>query len=123
LIWVLVALGGGAGSVLRYGVGRLSVHYLGPTSVWGTFLVNVTGSFALGLFIALALEKFAIPVQLRALIAVGLLGGYTTFSTFSLESVQLLESGQLLRAAASLLGNLALGLAAAYLGLLLGRTL
>lgn len=120
---MLVALGGGAGSVLRYGVGRLSVHYLGPTSVWGTFLVNVTGSFALGLFIALALEKFAIPVQLRALIAVGLLGGYTTFSTFSLESVQLLESGQLLRAAASLLGNLALGLAAAYLGLLLGRTL
>lgn len=121
MIWVLVALGGGVGSVLRYGVGRLSVHYLGPTSVWGTFLVNVTGSFALGFFIALALERVAIPAQVRALIAVGFLGGYTTFSTLSLESIQLLESGETLRAMASLLGNLGLGLLAAYLGLLLGR--
>ena len=123
MIWVLVALGGGVGSVLRYGVGRLSVHYLGPASVWGTFLVNVTGSFLLGLFIALSLERLTIPVQVRALIAVGLLGGYTTFSTLSLESIQLLESGELLRAVSSLVGNLALGLAAAYLGLLLGRAL
>ena len=121
MIWVLVALGGGVGSVLRYGVGRLSVHYLGPTSVWGTFLVNVTGSFALGFFIALALERVAIPAQVRALIAVGFLGGYTTFSTLSLESIQLLESGETLRAVGSLLGNLVLGLLAAYLGLLLGR--
>ena len=107
--------------MLRYGVGQLSVHYLGPTSVWGTFLVNVTGSFALGFFIALALERVAIPAQVRALIAVGFLGGYTTFSTLSLESIQLLESGETLRAVGSLLGNLVLGLLAAYLGLLLGR--
>ena len=121
MIWILVALGGGVGSALRYGVGRLSVHYLGPTSVWGTFLVNVTGSFALGFFIALALERLAVPAQVRALVAVGFLGGYTTFSTLSLESVQLLESGETLRAVGNLLGNLALGLLAAYLGLLLGR--
>ena len=77
----------------------------------------------MGLFIALSLERLTIPVQVRALIAVGLLGGYTTFSTLSLESIQLLESGELLRAVSSLVGNLALGLAAAYLGLLLGRAL
>ena len=123
MTWLLVALGGGAGSVLRYAVGRLSIHYLGPSTVLGTFLVNVTGSFALGLFITLALHNGSIPANLRLLIAVGLFGGYTTFSAFSFESVQLIESGQLLRAAASVLGNLVVSLAAAYLGILLGRAL
>ena len=124
MTWLLVALGGAGGSVLRYGVGRLAASYLGPTTVISTFIVNVTGSFLLGLFIALSLggEK-NLSGQLRSLLAVGFLGGYTTFSTLSLESVRLLEDGELLRAAASIAGNLALGLAAAYLGLLLGRAL
>lgn len=107
--------------MLRYGAGQLSVHYLGPASVWGTFAVNVTGSFALGLFITLALERFAIPVEVRGLIAIGFLGGYTTFSTLSFETIQLMQSGEPLRAGISLFGNLAIGLAAAYLGVALGR--
>ena len=123
MAWLLVALGGAGGSVLRYGVGRLASSYLGPTTVMGTFIVNVTGSFLLGLFIALALEKASLSGNLRALVAVGFLGGYTTFSTLSLESVRLVEDGELVRAAASILGNLVLGLAAAYIGLLLGRAL
>ena len=123
MAWLLVALGGAGGSVLRYGVARLAASYLGPTTVMGTFIVNVTGSFLLGLFIALALEKASLSGNLRALVAVGFLGGYTTFSTLSLESVRLVEDGELLRAAASILGNLVLGLAAAYIGLLVGRTL
>ena len=123
MAWLLVALGGAGGSVLRYGVARLASSYLGPTTVMGTFIVNVSGSFLLGLFIALALEKASLSGNLRALVAVGFLGGYTTFSTLSLESVRLVEDGELVRAAASILGNLVLGLAAAYIGLLLGRTL
>ena len=123
MAWLLVALGGAGGSVLRYGLARLAASYLGPTTVMGTFIVNVTGSFLLGLFIALALEKASLSGNLRALVAVGFLGGYTTFSTLSLESVRLVEDGELVRAAASILGNLVLGLAAAYIGLLLGRAL
>ena len=121
MTWLLVALGVAGGSVLRYGVGRLAASYLGPSTVAGTFIVNVTGSFLLGLLAALALERPEPSGQLRGLLGVGLLGGYTTFSTLSLESVRLLEGGEFTRAAASIVGNLALGLAAAYLGLLLGR--
>ena len=123
MTWALVALGGAAGSVLRYAVGRLAIAYLGPSTVLGTFIVNVTGSFALGLFITLSLQHTSIPTNARIMIAVGLFGGYTTFSTFSFESVQLIEAGELLRAGASVLGNLVLSLAAAYLGILLGRAL
>ncbi len=116
-----VALGGAAGSVLRYGAGRLAINYFGPTTVVATFAVNVSGSFALGLFYALAAERTSLPVEIRALIGIGLIGGYTTCSTFSFETLRLLESGDLTRAAASVLGNLLLGLASAYLGMLVAR--
>jgi fluoride exporter len=123
MAWVMVALGGAGGSLLRYAVGRLAIHYLGPSTVLGTFLVNVSGSFALGVFISLALQSGSIPANLRLLMAVGFLGGYTTFSTFSFESVQLIQAGEHWRAAASVLGNVVCSLAAAYLGILLGRAL
>lgn len=106
---------------MRYGVGRMAVAYLGPTTVMGTFLVNVTGSLALGFFMGLALERSIIPVNLRSLLAIGFLGGYTTFSTFTFESLRLVEDGELFKAALSVLGNVVLGLGAAYLGILLGR--
>lgn len=121
MTWLLVALGGAGGSVLRYGVGRMAVAYLGPTTVMGTFLVNVTGSLALGFFMGLALERSIIPVNLRNLLTIGFLGGYTTFSTFTFESLRLVEDGELFKAALSVLGNVVLGLGAAYLGILLGR--
>lgn len=121
MTWLLIALGGAGGSVLRYGVGRMAVAYLGPATVMGTFTVNVTGSFALGLFMGLAMERTIISVNLRSLVAIGFLGGYTTFSTFTFESLRLVEDGELFRAAISVLGNVVLGLAVAYLGILLGR--
>ena len=125
MIWLAVALGGAAGSVLRYGAGRLAVNYFGPTTVVATFAVNVSGSFALGLFYGLTAERTTLPGEtqalIRGLIGIGLIGGYTTFSTFSFETIGLLESGELTRAAASVLGNLLLGLAAAYLGILVAR--
>ena len=122
MIWFMVALGGATGSVLRYGVGRLAFTYLGPSTLLDTLFVNVTGSFALGLFITLALEKMHVPNELRGLVAVGFLGGYTTFSTLAFEAVQLAETGELLRAGASLAGNIALGLLAAYLGIIAARS-
>ena len=121
MIWLAVALGGAAGSVLRYGAGRLAINYFGPTTVLATFAVNVSGSFALGLFYALAAERTPLPVEIRALIGIGLIGGYTTFSTFSFETISLLESGEPTRAAASVLAHLILGLASAYLGMLVAR--
>jgi CrcB protein len=125
MMWLMVALGGAAGSLLRYAVGRLAIAYLGPSTVLGTFLVNVTGSFVLGLLITLALERapVALNSRLLLLIGVGLLGSYTTFSTFSVESIRLIESGYMVRAGLSILGNVALSLGAAYLGILLGRAI
>ena len=123
MIWLMVALGGAGGSVVRFGVGQLALRYLGPGTVMGTFAVNITGSLALGFFLTLALEKIAVPVEYRALIAVGFLGGYTTFSTLALDSVTLLQSGELARAILSIGGNLVLGLLAAYLGILAARAL
>ena len=121
MIWFMVGLRGAAGSVLRYGAGRLAVSYWGPSTVLDTLFVNLTGSFALGLFMALVLEIMAVPTEYRARVAVGLLGGYTTFSTMSFEAVQLAESGELFRAGASVVGNVVLGLLAAYLGILAAR--
>jgi CrcB protein len=121
LVWFMVALGGAAGSVLRYGASRLAVSLFGPTTLLNPFFVNVTGSFALGLFLTLALEKVSVPTEYRALVAVGLLGGYTTFSTLSVEAMRLAESGEVLKAGISVAGNIVVGLLAAYLGILAAR--
>ena len=121
MTWLLVALGGAGGSVLRYGVGRIAVAYLGPATVMDTFFVNVTGSFVLGLIVGLALESSVMPLHLRSLLAIGFLGGFTTFSALSLESIRLVEDGDVLKAVLSVLGNVTFGLAAVYIGLLLGR--
>ena len=121
MVWLMVALGGAAGSVLRYGAGRLAVSYFGPSTVLDTFFVNVTGSFALGVFIALTLERVSVPTEYRGLVAIGLLGGYTTFSTLSVEAIRLAESGEVLRAGLSVAGNVAIGLLAAYMGMLAAR--
>ena len=121
MIWLLVAAGGAAGSVLRLAVGRAAVHFLGPGTVWGTLFVNVTGSFVLGFFLAYALQRSNISADLRAMVAVGVLGGYTTFSTLSYDTVRLLESGELARAGLYIVSNLLIGLGAAYLGILSGR--
>ena len=119
--YLLVAIGGAAGSVLRFAAGRLAIQLLGPGTVWGTLFVNLTGSFALGLFLAWAMQRGEISADLRALVAIGLLGGYTTFSTLSYDTVRLLESGDLTRAGLNIAANLVLGLAAAWLGILAGR--
>ena len=124
MVWLLVAIGGATGSVLRYGAGRLAAHYLGADTILGTFAVNIAGSFALGLLATLFLARSPLlPPELRAMATVGLLGGFTTFSTLAYDGVRLLAGGEYGRAGAMLAGNIIIGLAAAYLGMLAGRAL
>lgn len=124
MVWLLVAIGGAAGSVLRYGAGRLAAHYLGADTILGTFAVNIAGSFALGLLATLFLARSTLlPPELRAMATVGLLGGFTTFSTLAYDGVRLLAGGEYGRAGAMLAANIIIGLAAAGLGVLAGRAL
>lgn len=117
---VLVAVGGGGGAVMRYLVGK----WMGPTAdaafPWHTLVVNMTGSFALGLMLVLAARQ-GWPGWWRSMLGVGLLGGYTTFSTFSLETVELAMRGSWTTAAGYAAGSLFAGLAGAALGIALGR--
>jgi CrcB protein len=117
---LLIAFAGGLGSISRYGLEGLVDDKLGPT-VLGTFIVNVTGALALGLFVGVTEERFMLPALARPAIAIGFLGGYTTFSTLMFETIDLAESGSYLTAALNASGSVAGGLAAMYAGLTLGR--
>lgn len=122
MIWLLVAVGGAGGAVLRYGAGRLAAHWLGADTVVGTFAVNIIGSFALGLLATLFIARSGLlPAELRAMATVGLLGGFTTFSTLAYDGVRLLSGGEYARAGLSIAANVIVGLAAAWLGVLAAR--
>jgi CrcB protein len=118
----LVAVGGAFGSVLRYSVGRLMGPQADVTIPWHTLAVNVTGAFAIGLLLVIA-AKGGWPGWWRPLIAVGVLGGYTTFSTFSLEVVELALHGRIAASAAYAGGSLAAGVAGCAAGIAVGRSL
>ena len=102
-VWLAVAVGGAIGSVFRYGIGQLTATVLGATPVLATLAVNVSGSFLLGIFYTLCNERLITSIELRVLIGVGLIGGYTTFSTFSFETIRLIESGESIKAIANIL--------------------
>jgi CrcB protein len=89
----------------------------------GIFVVNVLGSFLIGVLAGVSEERFLVPVEVRRFLAVGVLGGFTTFSTLSLETLKLMQLGSYLGAAANGLGSVAAGLLAAYLGYALGRVI
>ena len=122
-VWLAVAVGGSIGSVFRYSIGQLTTNVLGTTPVLATFTVNVSGSFLLGIFYTLCNDRLVTSIELRVLIGVGLIGGYTTFSTFSFETISLIESGESIKAIANILTNLLFGISAAYLGILMGKIL
>jgi len=121
VIWILVALGGAAGSVLRYGANRLAAHYLGADTVMGTFAVNIAGSFLLGFLATVFIQRSGLPTEVRVMATVGLLGGFTTFSTLAYDGVRLMSSGEYARAGISLAANIVVGLAAAWLGVIAAR--
>jgi CrcB protein len=109
---VAVAAGGAIGSVARYlvaiGVGRA----FGASFPWGTLIINITGSAFIGAFISLFATRWNLPEAARAFLTVGLCGGYTTFSTFSLEAFYLIERGQTLAATAYMIGSVVFSIAA-----------
>lgn len=117
---LIVMAGGAVGSLLRYLVTVLTAP-TGAQLPWGTILVNVTGSFAIGLFAALTVAqgRYPLPEAARLFVMVGLLGGYTTFSAFSLQTLDLLRDGAPLRAMLNVVLSVLLCLAAVAAGHLL----
>lgn len=118
-----VALGGALGSVGRYTTGVVMGRLLGIGFPWGTLTVNIVGSFLMGALIEWAALRGVMSSEARAFVFVGVLGGFTTFSSFSLDVVTLVERQQLGPAAAYLVATMALGIAALFLGLSSVRTL
>ena len=116
-----VAAGGALGSVLRYLLGLGAHTLLGRGFPWGTLLVNVIGAFAVGVLYALLVERHEAAPLWRALFITGLLGGFTTFSAFSLETLLLHDHGETFRAALNVFLNVTLCLVFAWLGLNLAR--
>ena len=116
---LLVALGGAIGSVARYTT-VLKVNTLWASAFpWGTFTVNVLGCLIIGFFAGLAEHFDLITTDARLLLFTGLMGGFTTFSAFGLETMQLARKGELLIASSYVLGSVALGLVALWLGFML----
>jgi CrcB protein len=123
MLWLLVALGGASGAVSRYAVDKAVTTALGHPSLWGVFLINITGSFVLGLFISAADNHTSWPAGIRTLVAVGFLGSYTTFSTLTVATMQSAIIPDLPKAALNILGSIAVGLIAAMAGIIAGRAL
>jgi CrcB protein len=119
ILWV--ALGAAIGGPMRFLVSGLVARWIGETFPWGTLVVNVSGAFALGAFAALATARGASPAWL--FVATGILGSYTTVSSFSLQTLALVRDGERFRAMANAAGSLALCLAAAFAGLALAQAL
>lgn len=119
--WLAIAGGGALGAVLRYGLGRWVQGAAGMSFPAGTLAVNVLGCLAMGLLYVWALERAAWGPEIRLFLFTGILGGFTTFSAFSLETVMLMEEGMAARAALNVLLSVVLCLAAAWVGLQLAR--
>jgi CrcB protein len=116
-----VAAGGALGSVARYLVGVGSGKLFGVEFPWGTLIINIAGSFLIGVFVELFALKWDLPQSARVFLTVGICGGFTTFSTFSLDSYVLLEHGDLWPAAGYVVASVVLSIGALVSGLHLIR--
>lgn len=116
-IYVFVALGGALGATLRFFIMQISVQWLGKDFPFGTLLVNIVGSFFLGLMYALIEQGYIADFPWRAMISVGLLGALTTFSTFSVDSLLLLQQGQYVKSVVNIALNVVLCMAVAWVGM------
>jgi len=118
--WLLVFVGGGLGAMARHGVNRAGLEMFGPGFPWWTMAVNVSGSFLIGLLAGL-FGTWETGQDMRMFLITGVLGGYTTFSAFSLDALTLWERGAFQQAGAYVLGSVILSLLAAAVGLMVTR--
>lgn len=121
MLWIAVA--GAAGSVSRYGVGVLAEKYVGTGFPWGTFVVNALGSLLLALLFAGSLKNPHWSPELKLAIGTGFMGAFTTFSTFSLDTMKLIEAGRWIAAGANVGLNVGVGLVAAAAGFGIARAI
>jgi CrcB protein len=119
---MFIGLGGFFGAIARYYFSRFSMLFLGNIIPFGTLLVNVLGSFILGYFYTITVEKIFISEHLRFAISVGFLGAFTTFSTFSVETLMLFEDGSYILGLMNIFLNFFFALIAAYFGIYLARS-
>jgi len=118
-----IAAGGALGSVMRFSVSNAVYVWLGRGFPYGTLSVNLIGSFLIGIAFILLTERLTLGSELRAFILIGFLGAFTTFSTFSLETLALLQQGLLIKALLNILLSVALCLIATWGGMVLARLL
>lgn len=118
LTYLWIAFGGALGSVGRFALSSLAARSFGETFPWGTLLVNVAGSFVIGVFAALTSSdgRWLAPTDARMFVAVGLCGGFTTFSSFSLQTLNLLRNGEPAAALGNIVGSVALCLLGVWAG-------
>lgn len=120
---LIVATGGAIGAAARYILGGWLTERFGTTFPWHTFIINITGAFLLGVLMALSVERGIVTQTWRVALGVGVLGGYTTFSTLSYESIALLSQGSYATGLANMFGSGVAGLIAAWLGIAVGRVI
>jgi CrcB protein len=124
LAYLWVAIGGALGSVSRFWLSGVVDRHFGETFPWGTLVVNITGSFIVGFLAALTAPegRWLISPSTRTFLIIGFCGGYTTFSAFSLQTLNLARDGEWLYAAGNVMSSVAICLVAVWLGYLLGAT-
>lgn len=123
MTWLAVALGGALGSLARFWLAAAMTAVTGPRFPWGTLLINVLGSVVIGWVggLTLAPARLPLPADLRVFLMVGFCGGFTTFSAFSLQTLELLQAGELAPAAGYVVASMILCIAAAACGWLFAR--
>lgn len=121
VLWI--SIGAVLGANARYWLGVWAARRWGTAFPWGTLIINLSGSFLLGLFMTLVTGRYPVDPHWRLLVTVGFFGAYTTFSTFTYESINLFLKGQWLAGLLNVVGSAVLGLLAAGIGVYLGKAL
>ncbi len=121
--FILISIGAIFGANVRYWIGDWAAQKFGTSFPYGTLIINLTGSFILGLFMTLISDRLFVDPRLRLLFVVGFLGAYTTFSTYTYESFSLISKSQWLPGLLDLFGSTILGVIAVGLGVLIGKLL
>jgi len=123
MLWLSIGAGGAVGAMARYGVAGAVTRLIGPTFPWGTLAVNVIGGLAMGLLVGIMAAKWSPSTEMRAFLTTGVLGGFTTFSAFSLEAWLLIDRHDYGAAAFYVAASVLLSIGALALGLYLVRVM